>query len=55
MMNSHLNENNENLKPFIKQLKIYIEKLNNFSIWMKEKIKSSKDDANAASDVTLIK
>ena len=50
MMNSDLNENNENLKPFIKQLKIYIEKLNNFSIWMKEKIKSSKDDANAASN-----
>ena len=50
MMNSDLNKNNENLKPFIKQLKIYIEKLNNFSIWMKEKIKSSKDDANAASN-----
>ena len=50
MMNSDLNESNENLKPFIKQLKIYIEKLNNFSIWMKEKIKSSKDDANAASN-----
>ena len=50
MMNSDLNENNENLKPFIKQLKIYIEKLNNFSICMKEKIKRSKDDANAASN-----
>ena len=50
MMNSDLNESNENLKPFIKQLKIYIDKLNNFSIWMKEKIKSSKDDANAASN-----
>ncbi len=50
MMNRDLNESNENLKPFIKQLKIYIEKLNNFSIWMKEKIKSSKDDANAASN-----
>ena len=50
MMNSDLNESNENLKPFVKQLKIYIEKLNNFSIWMKEKIKSSKDDANAASN-----
>ena len=50
MMNSDLNESNENLKPFVKQLKIYIDKLNNFSIWMKEKIKSSKDDANAASN-----
>ena len=50
MMNSDLNENNENLRPFIKKLKIYIEKLSNFSIWMKEKIKSSKDDANAASN-----
>ena len=50
MMNSDLNESNENLRPFIKKLKIYIEKLSNFSIWMKDKIKSSKDDANAASN-----
>jgi len=45
-----LNNNNDNLKPFIEKLKIYIEKLNIFSNWMKEKIKNSKDDANAASN-----
>ena len=45
-----LNDNNDNLKPFIEKLKIYVEKLNIFSNWMKEKIKSSKDDANAASN-----
>ena len=50
MIKADLNENNDNLKPFIKKLKIYIEKLNTFSNWMKEKIKNSKDDANAASN-----
>ena len=50
MIKGDLNENNDNLKPFIEKLKIYIEKLNVFSNWMKEKIKNSKDDANAASN-----
>ena len=45
-----LNEKNENLKPFIEKLKIYNEKLNLFSNWMKDKIQNSKDDANAASN-----
>ncbi len=50
MIKGDLNDNNDNLKPFIEKLKIYIEKLNIFSNWMKEKIKNSKDDANAASN-----
>jgi alkylation response protein AidB-like acyl-CoA dehydrogenase len=50
MIKADLNDNNDNLKPFIEKLKIYIEKLNFFSNWMKEKIKNSKDDANAASN-----
>ena len=50
MMKNDLNENDKNLKPFIEKLKIYINKLNDFSKWMKEKIKISKDDANAASN-----
>ena len=50
MMKNDLNENDKNLKPFIDKLKIYINKLNDFSKWMKEKIKISKDDANAASN-----
>ena len=50
MIVSDLNDNNDNLKPFVEKLKMYIEKLNLFSDWMKEKIKNSKDDANAASN-----
>ena len=50
MMTNGLNESDKNLKPFIEKLKKYIDKLNHFSVWMKEKIKSSKDDANAASN-----
>ena len=50
MIISDLDQSDKNLKPFVEKLKIYIEKLNIFSKWMKEKIKSSKDDANAASN-----
>ena len=50
MIASDLNDNNDNLKPFVEKLKMYIKKLNLFSDWMKEKIKNSKDDANAASN-----
>ena len=49
-MISDLDQSDKNLKPFVEKFKIYIEKLNIFSKWMKEKIKSSKDDANAASN-----
>ena len=48
MINKDLNGSNEQLKPFEAKLKIYIDKLIDFSDWMKEKIKSSKDDASAA-------
>ena len=50
MMISDLDQSDKNLKPFVEKFKIYIEKLNIFSKWIKEKIKSSKDDANAASN-----
>ena len=50
MMISDLDQSDKNLKPFVEKFKIYIEKLNIFSKWVKEKIKSSKDDANAASN-----
>ena len=49
-MISDLDQSDKNLKPFVEKFKIYIEKLNIFSKWIKEKIKSSKDDANAASN-----
>ena len=38
------------LKPYQEKLKIYLEKLIDFTTWIKEKIKDSKDDANAASN-----
>ncbi len=50
MIKNNLNSSDENLKPFIKNLNIYIDKLKAFSKWMKEKIKNSRDDANAASN-----
>ena len=50
MMISDLDQSDKNLKPFVEKFKIYIEKLNIFSKWMKEKIKNSKDDANAAAN-----
>ena len=50
IIKNDLNETNDNLKPFIKILNAYIEKLNSFSNWMKDKIQNSKDDANAASN-----
>ena len=50
MMKNDLDLNNEKLKPFAEKFKIYIEKLNLFTDWMKEKIQNSKDDANAASN-----
>ena len=40
-------------EPFNKKLNKNIEVLNKFSDWIKEKIKSSKDDANAASNEYL--
>jgi len=50
MIKSDLNKNNKDLRFFVEKLEIYIEKLNKFSSWMKDKIKTSKDDANAASN-----
>ena len=38
------------LKPYQEKLKIYLEKLIDFTTWIKGKIKDSKDDANAASN-----
>jgi len=39
---------NDKLKPFTKELQAQIEILSNFTLWIKEKIKNSKDDASAA-------
>ena len=50
MIKSDLDKNSDELQPFIKTLKIYVDKLSSFSIWMKDKIENSRDDANAASN-----
>ena len=48
LINKDCNTENEKLKPFINDLKIHLQILSNFSSWIKEKIKVSKDDASAA-------
>ena len=39
---------NKKLKPFIKELKTHLEILSTFTVWIKEKVQNSKDDASAA-------
>ena len=48
MLKKDCNIKNEKIKPFIKELNYHIEILSDFTIWIKEKIKNSKDDASAA-------
>ena len=48
LIKNDCNIENEKLKPFIKELKIHLEILSKFTIWIKEKTQNSKDDASAA-------
>ncbi len=48
MIQNDCNIKDEKLKPFIDDLNLHIEILNNFTSWIKEKIQNSKDDASAA-------
>ena len=48
MIKKDLENNNEKLVPFIKELNSYLDKLISFTTWIKDKIEKSKDDANAA-------
>ncbi len=48
MIKNDCNIEDEKIKPFVKDLNIHIEILNNFTSWIKEKIQNSKDDASAA-------
>jgi len=48
LIKNDCNTDNEKLKPFINELEIHLKILVNFSTWIKEKIKNSKDDASAA-------
>ena len=48
MLKKDCNIKDEKIEPFIKELNYHIEILSDFTIWIKEKIKNSKDDASAA-------
>ena len=48
MIKNDCNIKDEKVKPFVKDLNLHIEILNNFTSWIKEKIQNSKDDASAA-------
>ncbi len=48
MIKNDCNIDDEKIKPFVKDLNLHIEILNNFTSWIKEKIQNSKDDASAA-------
>ncbi len=48
MLKKDCTSQDERLKPFLKDLIHHIEILSNFTLWIKEKIKDSKDDASAA-------
>jgi len=48
MIKNDTNIAEEKIKPFVKDFNIYVEILSNFTSWIKEKIKNSKDDASAA-------
>jgi len=48
MIQNDCNIKDEKIKPFVKDLNVHIEILNNFTLWIKEKLQNSKDDASAA-------
>jgi len=48
LIKNDCNIQNEKTKPFVKELNYHIDILSNFTTWIKEKIKNSKDDASAA-------
>jgi len=48
LIKEEINISEDKIQPFIKQLNYYLEILSKFTIWIKEKIKDSKDDVSAA-------
>ena len=48
MIKNDCNIEDKKIRPFVEDLKVHIEILNNFTLWIKEKIQNSKDDASAA-------
>ena len=48
MIKDDVGNKKDKIEPFVIKLNPYLEKLEEFSNWIKDKIKNSKDDANAA-------
>ena len=48
LVKEEINISEEKIQSFIKQLNYYLDILSKFTVWIKEKIKNSKDDASAA-------
>ncbi len=48
LIREEINTDEDKIQPFIKKLSYYLDILSKFTIWIKEKIKDSKDDASAA-------
>ena len=48
MIKDDVSNKKDKIEPFVVKLNPYLEKLEKFSNWIKDKIKNSKDDANAA-------
>ena len=48
LVKEEINISEEKIQSFIKQLNYYLDILSKFTVWIKEKIKDSKDDASAA-------
>ena len=48
MIKDDVSNKKDKIEPFVIKLNPYLEKLEKFSNWIKDKIKNSKDDANAA-------
>ena len=48
MIKNDCNIVDKKIEPFVKDLNYHIEILNNFTLWINEKVQNSKDDASAA-------
>ena len=48
LVKEEINISEEKIQSFIRQLNYYLDILSKFTVWIKEKIKDSKDDASAA-------
>ena len=50
LIKSETDLNNDNIKPFTKEFKYYLDILTKFSEWVNQKTKTDKDDVSAAAN-----